>query len=305
MNKSMITLVAALGLGLGGCATTTYNGMIYEDGSYYSPPADGNGDYYVAPEPQPYYGDPFFYGPYGDPFWYPPFASGWGGHPCSALYRFCPLWASRWYDPWYDPWYSYGSGFSIGLTFGDGGWYGGNSGWYGGWYGGGHHGRGRHDGHDGRGGHDGRDGHGRPPHRGDRPPTSPAADDVAWTDPRVDAGAAAGEPALAEDAIGGAHGRPLPRGRWYRVAPGTPEQQSGMPNPWARRVAPADGRRVDGGTPRSGGSSGGSPRSEASRGSGRSDQGGSRSERRSEARSSDDDGGGQRGRRVRGGSDDD
>jgi hypothetical protein len=316
MNKPMITLVAALGLGLGGCATTTYNGMIYQDGSYYAPPADGNGDYYVAPEPQPYYyGDPYFYGPYGDPFWWPPFGAGWGGHPCSAMYRFCPLWESRWYDPWYDPWYTSGSGFGISLTFGDAGWYGGGIGWYGGsygggWRGGGHHGRGGHDGHDGRGDHDGNGGHGRPPHRGpERPSTPPAADGVAWTDPRVDAGdlgAAAGE---ALDADPGTERRFLRRSRWYQVAPGAPVPQSGMPAARAGRSAPADGQWFGGGTHRAGGSDAGSPRSEASRGSGRSDEGGgSRSERRSEARSSDDDGGshgGHGGRRVRGGSDDD
>jgi hypothetical protein len=47
---------------------------IYSDGSYYSPSAEGYGDYYYAPESYGYYDD--FYDPYyssrfgyGSPFW--------------------------------------------------------------------------------------------------------------------------------------------------------------------------------------------------------------------------------------------
>jgi hypothetical protein len=141
-------LVAALGLGVGACATgpSYYDGMVYQDGDYYAPAARGYGDYYLGQEVPygGYYGDPFFapYG-YGAPYGW----SGFGGY-CSVRYRYCPsigfvdpwsrfdLWIHSgwgWYDPrWNDGWYSgyYGPGYG-------GGHYGG--GWYGGgWYGGGH-----------------------------------------------------------------------------------------------------------------------------------------------------------------------
>lgn len=125
MDKWMMATVAALGLGLGGCATDPgAGGMRYENGSYYAPARDGYGDYYVAPEPiaDPW-GDPFFdpfYGPYNDPFWFGP---GWSGAYCSARYRYCPAWYDPWLGPGYGNW-GYGSGFSItfGSGWGHGGW---------------------------------------------------------------------------------------------------------------------------------------------------------------------------------------
>lgn len=155
MNIYKAMLVAALGLGVGACATgpSYYDGMVYQDGDYYAPPSDGYGDYYVGQAT--YAGDPYGYGGYyGDPFFGPygygaPY--GWGGFSgyCSVRYRYCPslgfldpwnrfdLWIGSgwgWYDPrWNDGWYGGGYG---------GGWYGGGygSGWYGGggWYGGRH-----------------------------------------------------------------------------------------------------------------------------------------------------------------------
>lgn len=146
-------LVAALGLGVGACATgpSYYDGMVYQDGDYYAPAASGYGDYYLGQETYAggyyggYFGDPFFapYG-YGAPYGW----SGFGGY-CSVRYRYCPpigfmdpwnrfdLWIGSgwgWYDPrWNDGWYGgyYGRGYYGGGHYG-GGYYGG------GYYGGGH-----------------------------------------------------------------------------------------------------------------------------------------------------------------------
>ena len=91
--------------GLAGCATDPCNGMVYQDGSYYSPVGEGQGDYYVgrADDRTRYLGDPFFdefdwlYGGgpwvggwYGSPFY------GYGGY-CSVRYRHCPR--GGWADP--------------------------------------------------------------------------------------------------------------------------------------------------------------------------------------------------------------
>lgn len=106
-----------LAMGLAGCATDPGNGLVYEDGSYYSPVGEGQGDYYVgrAYDRVRYVGDPFFdefdwlygggpwYGGwYGSPFY------GYGGY-CSVRYRFCPR--GGWADPF--PRYDFG------LYFGD------------------------------------------------------------------------------------------------------------------------------------------------------------------------------------------
>jgi hypothetical protein len=116
MRRILFTIVAAAGLGLGGCATTPYaDGMRYDDGSYYAPAREGYGDYYVAPEPvQPGWNDPFydpFYDPFFSPFYYDPFwaGPGWGGGYCSVRYRVCPSWGWS-LGGYYEPWFGYGGG---------------------------------------------------------------------------------------------------------------------------------------------------------------------------------------------------
>jgi hypothetical protein len=106
MNMKLATVVAALALGLGGCASDPgMGGMVYRDGGYYAPVRDGYGDYYVAPE----YSDDWagydpFYGPFYDPFVFGPNWYGGGGGYCSVRYRYCPT-----------GWYGYGSPFSSGF----------------------------------------------------------------------------------------------------------------------------------------------------------------------------------------------
>ena len=100
MNTRIATAVIAIAIGLSGCASTSssmHSGVVYQDGSYYSPAEAGRGDYYYAPEPRAddYFGyDPFFF---GSPFY------AFGGY-CSAAYRYCPpFWYSAFFDPRYDP----------------------------------------------------------------------------------------------------------------------------------------------------------------------------------------------------------
>ena len=124
MNTKLATMVAALALGLGGCATDPgMGGMVYRDGGYYAPAHEGYGDYYVAPDHSDdwaydgYY-DPFydpFYGPFYDPFVFGPNWYGGGGGYCSARYRYCP---AGWYDGFGSAYY--GGGFGGG-GFGGGG----------------------------------------------------------------------------------------------------------------------------------------------------------------------------------------
>lgn len=76
----------ALTLGLGGCATYPYNqDVLYADGSYYSPAAAGNGDYYYA-SVVPSYQHYSYYG--------------YTGY-CSVLYSSCASWPYYSYYPYY------------------------------------------------------------------------------------------------------------------------------------------------------------------------------------------------------------
>lgn len=68
MKTMHLAMTALLAVGLTACASVGDNrGDRYKDGSYYSAPGAGQGDYYYAPEPAPYYYDPFFY---DDPFFF-------------------------------------------------------------------------------------------------------------------------------------------------------------------------------------------------------------------------------------------
>ncbi len=127
MNTKLATMVAALALGLGGCATDPgMNGLVYQDGGYYAPARDGYGDYYVARDQSDdwaYDGgyDPFydpFYGPLYDPFVFGPNWYGGGGGYCSVRYRYCP---AGWYDDFGSAYYG-GGGFGTGLWLSFGGW---------------------------------------------------------------------------------------------------------------------------------------------------------------------------------------
>lgn len=130
MNTKLASMVAALGLGLGGCATDPgMGGMVYRDGGYYAPAREGYGDYYVAPD----YSDDWaydgfydpFYGPFYDPFVFGPNWYGGGGGYCPARYRYCP---AGWYD-------GFGSGYYGGGFGGTGFWlgFGGRGGYYDPW----------------------------------------------------------------------------------------------------------------------------------------------------------------------------
>jgi hypothetical protein len=113
------TLIVLAALALSGCASygTSYGDArapVYRDGSYYSPSAQGYGDYYYAPEYRydGYYDD--FYG-YGYPYGYGGYGYGYGSpyglgssRYCSFRYRPCGY-GSYW-----------GSGFGLSLFFGRG-----------------------------------------------------------------------------------------------------------------------------------------------------------------------------------------
>ncbi len=94
MKFRQLVFAISLVAGLGACASSPDYGMRYQDGSYYSPAAEGRGDYYVGAETRRsyYYSDDydlFFGSGYG---WYDsPFYS-YGGY-CSVRYRYCPRWA--------------------------------------------------------------------------------------------------------------------------------------------------------------------------------------------------------------------
>lgn len=95
MTPRFRSAIVALSLGLGGCASYPgeRDGVVYSDGSYYSPAAGAYGDYYYAPSASAYpnymyYGYPYPYS-YYDPY-------------CSARYRYC---APGWY-------YGYGVPYS-------------------------------------------------------------------------------------------------------------------------------------------------------------------------------------------------
>lgn len=117
----------ALALGLGGCATySDYYGsnVVYEDGSYYSPADQSQGDYYFAPERDydPYYYDDYFYNDYWG-------APGYFTGYCSVRYRYCPSYG---YTPFLSPFPRYGFSLSFGSGWGNYGW---GDRWYDhGWY---------------------------------------------------------------------------------------------------------------------------------------------------------------------------
>ena len=151
------TLTILAVLALSGCATYSDTRMservVYRDGSYYSPSADGYGDYYYAPE--------YRYDDYYDRYWYSNrydfFPYSYGYRSCAFSYRRCPFG----YSPWRSGW-----GFSI--FFGD------PWGWpFSSWR---HHRRSWHDyDRDHHWGHDDRDWQGRDPRRHDESnrPTTP------------------------------------------------------------------------------------------------------------------------------------
>jgi hypothetical protein len=95
MNYRQALIAITLASGLGACATTSDYGLSYQDGSYYSPAAEGQGDYYIGADYQRSYYvyddyDLFFGSSFGG--WYDsPFYS-YGGY-CSVRYRYCPRWA--------------------------------------------------------------------------------------------------------------------------------------------------------------------------------------------------------------------
>ena len=95
-----ITWMAMSALLLGACASSgTHQGMVYRDGSWYSPAEAGRGDYYTAMPRSHYdygYDHPYYYGIGLVPY----------GAYCPVQYRWC---TSYWpvYDPWYQPWAYY------------------------------------------------------------------------------------------------------------------------------------------------------------------------------------------------------
>jgi hypothetical protein len=90
--------IAAGSLLLAACASTgTRDGMVYRDGSWYSPAGEGHGDYYtgVSHDHDYYYDWPWAWS-----VGYVPF----GGY-CPVQYRYCTsFWADAWYWPGYYPW---------------------------------------------------------------------------------------------------------------------------------------------------------------------------------------------------------
>src|SRR6478609_3925594 len=99
------TLLLACALLLSACAgTTTKDGLVYKDGSWYSPASEGHGDYYTGRER--HYPDAYDV-PWAWSVGFVPY----GGY-CPAAYRYCTsFWADPWfaasYYPGYYPYYTY------------------------------------------------------------------------------------------------------------------------------------------------------------------------------------------------------
>ena len=91
-------LIATSALLLSACASTsTRDGMVYRDGSWYSPAGDGHGDYYTGAshDHDHYYDVPWAWSVGFVPY------SGY----CPAMYRYCTsFWADPFYGPGYYPW---------------------------------------------------------------------------------------------------------------------------------------------------------------------------------------------------------
>ena len=89
MTRSMLLASVLL---LSACAgTSTRDGLVYRDGSWYSPAADGRGDYYTGSDHR------HRHHAYDWPWaWSVGFVP-YGGY-CPAMYRYC---TSFWAEPWY------------------------------------------------------------------------------------------------------------------------------------------------------------------------------------------------------------
>jgi hypothetical protein len=90
--------IAASALLLSACASTnTRDGMVYRDGSWYAPAADGHGDYYTGAshDHDHYYDVPWAWSVGFVPY---------GGY-CPVMYRYCTsFWADSFYGAGYYPW---------------------------------------------------------------------------------------------------------------------------------------------------------------------------------------------------------
>ena len=94
MKKTMLLAATLL---LSACAgTTTRDGLVYRDGSWYSPATEGRGDYYTGTRHRHY--DAWDW-PWAWSVGFVPY----GGY-CPAMYRYCTSF-------WADPWYGYYSGY--------------------------------------------------------------------------------------------------------------------------------------------------------------------------------------------------
>src|SRR5688572_28814652 len=87
------TLLAACVLLLSACASTgTRDGLVYRDGSWYSPAGDGRGDYYTSSRDTDAWDHPYHFG-IG--------ITRYGGY-CPVRYRYC---SSFWADPFFNPYF--------------------------------------------------------------------------------------------------------------------------------------------------------------------------------------------------------
>ena len=97
MKKSMLFAAALL---LAGCASTgTRDGLVYKDGSWYSPAREGHGDYYTGASRRHH--DHYYDVPWAWSVGFVPY----GGY-CPAMYRYCTsFWADPYYSAGWYPWY--------------------------------------------------------------------------------------------------------------------------------------------------------------------------------------------------------